>query len=222
MTTGTLRNAHETQGTTLSAESPMQPEGIWDQRQLGDWTIVHRRLEHQRVEYFDTADGQLGQAQASLLWRRTDHRPIGMLTLETAVRRGDGSARRRELTALLPRRADPLSYQPVPEPLYVARTMVHDDLEPVLSLWTECRVLQLQRDDRRAELSLERVRMPGGSFSAMELDLRLIAGRPTDLESLRAALQELHGSRYRAVDAEERGYVRLDRVGRPPYMPRPA
>lgn len=175
----------------LQTEDPDLLDRLWARQEIGPFRVTGRRIERQSNAYFDSPDHALDRAQGNLRWRTFADSPQAELTYKGPSEVVDGVFRRLEITARLPANLDPLSIQPPPEPLVIARRL-SDRLERTdLVLENERRSLELKGLGARVELDLDTTTMPGTEYQDLEIEAELLSGDVAVLQTVEASVAKL-------------------------------
>jgi len=125
----------------------------------------------------------------------------------------NGVFRRLEITSVLPATADPLTTEPTPTPLVLARGVTADLGATDLILETARRTMQLRRGETRIDLELDITTMPGTDFRDIEIEAEMIHGDPADLGELEESISAL-GRVERSVKGKRaRGWSYREMLG---------
>jgi inorganic triphosphatase YgiF len=164
---------------------------LWAMDRIGPFAVIEREVRNQRNAYFDSPDHALDRAQGNLRWRTLEGSDDAELTYKGPSEVVHGVFRRLEITAVLPASTDPLTIQPTPRPLRLARKIATDLHITELVLDTARRSMELQRGEARIELDLDITTMPGTRFRDIEIEAEIIHGEASDLGDLEVAIGAL-------------------------------
>jgi len=160
---------------------------------LCGYALDESRVERVRDTFLDTDDQVILAAGYAL---RQREREAGVLiTLKGMGSSRDGIHQRTELETLLPASGPPTAWPDSPLRTLVLQLTAEKPLMPLLVLHQERVVRPVCQGERQvAELSLDRVRLEGGAFQALEAEVELLpGGSADDLRALAAALRDEWG-----------------------------
>ncbi|HEX3245646.1 MAG TPA: CYTH domain-containing protein [Chloroflexota bacterium] len=198
---------------TYEVELKLQPlesktlDDVWDLERIADFEVVSRHHLQLRSQYFDSTDNALDRAGGNLRWRTIAGAGEAELTYKGPSQVNNGVFRRLEITALLPANVDPLSVQPTPRPVELARRITEELRATQLVLDDDRRGMRLVGHGATVEVDLDISTMPGTTYLDLEIEAEMVDGNPSVLADLEAALatvgpvkRSTKGKRARAWD----------------------
>ncbi|MFN0069903.1 MAG: CYTH domain-containing protein [Chloroflexota bacterium] len=198
---------------TYEVELKLQPrdeallDRIWLLDRLGPYTVMSRQRHRHHNLYFDSPEHALDQAGGNLRWRVITGAQEAELTYKGPSQVRNGVFQRLEVTAVLPSSVDPLTVEPPPHPLQLAR-MITQDLAPTeLVLETDRRGLRLQSPLALVELDLDITTMPTTDYCDIEIEGELIHGDPSVLAELEELLSQLGPVKRASKGKRARGWA---------------
>jgi inorganic triphosphatase YgiF len=207
------RTAEPATTDTYEVELKLQPlqsktlDDVWNLDRIGDFEVVSRHHLQLHNQYFDSTDNALDRAGGNLRWRTIVGASEAELTYKGPSQVRNGVFRRLEITALLPSDVDPLSVQPTPRPVEIARRATAELTRTQMVLDDDRRSMRLVGDGAIVEVDLDISTMPGTTYLDLEIEAEMVDGNPSVLADLEAALASVgpvkrsaKGKRARAWD----------------------
>ena len=207
------RTAEPVTTDTYEVELKLQPlqsktlDDVWGLDRIGDFEVVSRQHLQLHNQYFDSTNHALDRAGGNLRWRTIAGASQAELTYKGPSQVHNGVFRRLEITALLPSDVDPLSVQPTPRPVELARRATAELTSTQLVLDDDRRSMRLVGHGAIVELDLDISTMPGTTYRDLEIEAEMVDGNPSVLAHLEAALASVgpvkrsaKGKRARAWD----------------------
>jgi hypothetical protein len=189
-----MADARDDLADTYEVELKLQPrdaaslDAVWEMDRIGSFEVLSRHQLKLRNRYYDSPDHALDRAGGNLRWRTIAESDQAELTYKGPSQVRGGVFRRLEITAMLPSDVDPLSVDPMPAPLALARR-VTASLRPMeLVLENDRRGMRLTDGDATVEVDLDITTMPGTDYYDLEIEAEMVSGDPEVLADLEVAL----------------------------------